>query len=1343
MDPFNSTGLASNPGDTTALQASVSHMAPLAVSFHGPISPNPAYVAPAVASPSGVLPTIGHFLGAVGSTGYHIATAAGKWLGTQLVHGVESPINYGRGISYGFMDRQELTSINAQNESNIAQLDNLINMYKSGRITSNAYKTNLNELNQNSRNLSQAATSIDNRVKLDQANTVQATIDTSAALVTILTAGFGKAAAVSISKDGAIPLELHGAADWLASKGVDVTFKPVENMLNKIAIDGQTFTRLTPEVQHAVQKATAEVLTNTTSAMTAGQIARASAVNLAIKYPIYFNYLSGTSEQVYHDMATGKSGDALKTIGFNAALLLSGGPIGYALKWGGKVASSATVAMFGKTSYFDELAKFYGKDAVDIVAGKAGKGTGDFRTAVDQIKAAVDNPGANQDFIKSLSPASQAHLATFTSDTFHELVKNLSASEATNMASIGGRDAIAAAYRTAQGMVNQRGFNDLKDISHAEGLLDMSRMSSNQRIADEIGKSTGVGPLTVGVIDNRTVGALAKSNVIEGRSVAERNANWEAWKKSNSSYAPANNPNFDRQMYNINKIKSLEARQQAVRDINASKSVFTPKGLTAEQMAQVKQMSKEGFVIIKPTNIEAPFVEGTGKIRSVFSGAGVDRISIPSEGTAKVGAALPNSSLLEQHPYLKDVNIRYGGKGIRTNADGTVIHTKGAYVPSTNTVVVAKGLTREQEVVAIRHELQHVIQQKEGRFLGQETSKLTRAEYLAHPAEAEAKLSEGTAVTDLAKQEGSTDEFFVRASKPLPVLGHIGGVITAMGLSPEASQQRVYQVLNENFAKNLEGLPVAQKLIDRLSNDGEKKMTGNVTDYILKKIQETKTKMPIRDYRMYNSKQIREALNITNSEAVDIQNSIAKSFIQTPMSIRSLGDRVVDLTYATRPTRAVVARFSKAQQALRFAWNPFFTMGRLPFKTEILAQAEGGGGARMFFTGNWGEVGKIKDYLRASGHLEEHGNFNVLSGEAVDIAGQVGSLGRSVTPLKEVGTGTEGEVKANLGKKLTPLQEDSIAGLIHAQATRMGTDWKTYVDQDPSAVRDTIQMIAEYDKKSDFLNSPLARTLNVAFFPFRFEAKVATIFARNLAKTDLMTQVAVVNGLMKANTWLRSTEGQQWYSQNSQAIGLFKYLTPIASLNEIMQSLLPGEDHHLGNFGELGGLPFGWIPQLTDAEGWTHFNAPGVDAKTGDPFPKYIPADQKAQASLAIQDLIGALYSYPGATVGLPSKSGVNRKIGNALTMSSTKDYTKLTTPIDLSQHSKDYAQTIQGASSSTATQVAQQAPQPATPGLPVPPSAPPTPLPRKVAGASGAKKKKKADFTPALLPGQTTLGQL
>src|ERR1043165_7827205 len=144
----------------------------------------------------------------------------------------------------------------------------------------------------------------------------------------------------------------------------------------------------------------------------------------------------------------------------------------------------------------------------------------------------------------------------------------------------------------------------------------------------------------------------------------------------------------------------------------------------------------------------------------------------------------------------------------------------------------------------------------------------------------------------------------------------------------------------------------------------------------------------------------------------------------------------------------------------------------------MLSEFEGGGFLRSVFTGRFKQIGAIRNGLREGGFLEKSGVIggSVESGEAVDFAGGVGR---------------------NLNHRLLPAQETSIAGLIDAQAQRMGMSWQEYLKAYPDNARDTIQMIAQYDKHSQILNSPLMRTLNIAVFPLRFDTKVAMIMTRS------------------------------------------------------------------------------------------------------------------------------------------------------------------------------------------------------------------------------------------------------
>jgi hypothetical protein len=281
-------------------------------------------------------------------------------------------------------------------------------------------------------------------------------------------------------------------------------------------------------------------------------------------------------------------------------------------------------------------------------------------------------------------------------------------------------------------------------------------------------------------------------------------------------------------------------------------------------------------------------------------------------------------------------------------------------------------------------------------------------------------------------------------------------------------------------------------------------------------------------------------------------------------------------------------------------------------------------------------------------------------------------------------------------------------------------------------------MIAQYDRNANFINSPMARTLNFAFFPFRFETKVATIMAKSLAKTTLPTQLAVIGGLYKARDWLNSQEGQAWYSQNSDAIKVLEYFTPLQTMAEVA-GLLGGNKDAISSFGELGGLPFGFIPQLLDAEGLTNFGSSYIDPKTGQQIPKTVPVNTQGRALAAIQSFVGSLFSYPGKTLGMPSKTTIMHKATSGLFGSTKADFQSVSGPLTPAQ--QQYQKNVQ------TPQPGQSAPAIKATTTPVATTVPTTgsgtAAPKYKNGTPKVKKKTKSEFTPALLPGQTTRGQV
>lgn len=1226
MDPFNAPAWGSAPNYQADLQSTVAKAAPLAQNYNGAqtgVNIQQVFNKAASTPQSSNISKFAHFIGGIGSEIGHIAGGAASWLGQQGKALVTAVPREAQGFSHAILDNMDINANTAQSQQNSDSLKNLHSQYKSGKLTSREYQTGLKLLIVDNNRITESQLGLQKRIQADKSDAVKATIDTAALLTTILTAGFGKAASVAVAADGLTPIAEKGAADYLASKAAVPLLNNVEQALNRLATNPELFNNLAPAAQKALQTATAEVVASNGGTMTAAQIARASAANVALKYPIYYNMLSSQGQEIYQKLDDQKYGDAVRQLAVNAGFLLSGGAIGQALKVGGKVAGAAKGAIFGRTSFLDELSK--------------GIGDGNPAGLFNAVNG-IEDPGLRK-----------------------EVIQNLSAVEATNMAAATGKDAVAAAWRVLNGMASYEGIS-MNQFNHEDALDNMVNFAKAQRLTDEVSKAHDLGPITVGRVDVRAKKQIGE-DILNAQTVEGRLKLWDQMKQTNPNQAWANNDNFDRQIKSlIEKHGNPEALSKAIKEIKATV------GIEGFPEKEAKQLAKMGYLPIKPVKLEAPFQEGTGRVASKFA-------------------------------------------------------------------------------------------------------------------------------------EG--DDFFTKAVQPLPVLSSVGSFLVKLGLSPSASTSRVYQVFNQNLSENLSNLSVSNSIATRLAERTAKKGAGETiadasgfskdelafmkksgitqethpelfkkgevlgetstkqgeavtdevvmtpveaSDYIIKTLSNYahnpsrgikvngKPLAPITDMRQLTTKDIAAALKVDTREANDVRGALMDSMLQVPLQVRGLGDKIVDLNYKLNP---VAGRYARIQGAARFAWNPFF-QAKLAAKTEILSQAEVRGKfptlagtnsmLATIFPDKYKTIDDTRELLRTHGIFEEKASLGeAIGGEAVNDAG----LG------------------ANLTHKLIPSQERSIASMVQVQADRVGLSTQQFVENFPNEVRDTVQMIAQYDRNSEFLNSSMARTLNLAFFPFRFEYKVASIMARSLAQTSPMTQLAVINGLYRAHDWLNSTEGQAWYSQNSDVIGLIKYFTPISTLGEVSH-LLGGNVDSVGSLGELGGLPFGWIPQLLDAEGLTNFGGAYVSPKTGQTLPDYIPVSDKGKLASAIQDFIGSLYTYPGATAGLPSKSSIDRNIALGVTGASTKkDYNKVMPQIPPGDQS--FSQTVQNLSNQTLGAGSQQNVQtpPPAPQLqsgtraPVQASPLTTPLQKPTKGGASSGKKKKAEFTPQLLPGQTQLGQL
>lgn len=486
---------------------------------------------------------------------------------------------------------------------------------------------------------------------------------------------------------------------------------------------------------------------------------------------------------------------------------------------------------------------------------------------------------------------------------------------------------------------------------------------------------------------------------------------------------------------------------------------------------------------------------------------------------------------------------------------------------------------------------------------------------------------------------GEADSMFQKAVEPLPVLGSVGSFISRIGLSPEDSGATVQHMFENNFKANILdalNIPARGAQADELAND----MLHKLSDYAKEQtaLSANKGRGPIIDYRQMTLKDLQTALGVDKSKARNVRNAIHTAMLRVPIQVRGLGDRVMDYNYRVNPAAAA---YSRAQGAWRFVYNPFFRWQQTT-QTEMMSQLLAGGKFPTY-TG-WNRIAK---WVFPERYNQLDNTVNMLEEKGVFGGG-----------LSGAGAALEGAGK--ISTNLLPGEKKSLAGLVQVMAEKTGQSTEDFVNDHTGLVADTLRSLVQYSKHEGFINSPLARTLNFAFFPSRYNLKVAGIMAKYIAQQPAALQVALIKSVMQFSSWLKSDEGQAWYSKNSDAIQLFNWLSPLYPLSYVSK-ILTGQAHSLGDYGQLGGLPFGMISQMLDSQGVTHLNAPYIQPKTGDVLPDYIPNSMKGRMNAAIQDLLGSLFSYPGATAGLPSKGSVLRSVAGGVIPGSSHDFTKET----------------------------------------------------------------------------------
>jgi hypothetical protein len=162
-----------------------------------------------------------------------------------------------------------------------------------------------------------------------------------------------------------------------------------------------------------------------------------------------------------------------------------------------------------------------------------------------------------------------------------------------------------------------------------------------------------------------------------------------------------------------------------------------------------------------------------------------------------------------------------------------------------------------------------------------------------------------------------------------------------------------------------------------------------------------------------------------------------------------------------------------------------------------------------------------------------------------------------------------------------------------------------------------------------------------------------------------IVQLAMVNGLLKGNDWASSPQGKDWQKKNADLLGVVNYFSPTHTIDAIASALKSGKAADLGS---IGGMPFGVITTILKNQGVQLPDTLSSDAtnpKTGEAYVQHLPTTDKARLQQGLTDLIGSMFSYPGATVGLPSKSKTMQDYVPGLKINPSEQQIKKGAPAD------------------------------------------------------------------------------
>lgn len=173
---------------------------------------------------------------------------------------------------------------------------------------------------------------------------------------------------------------------------------------------------------------------------------------------------------------------------------------------------------------------------------------------------------------------------------------------------------------------------------------------------------------------------------------------------------------------------------------------------------------------------------------------------------------------------------------------------------------------------------------------------------------------------------------------------------------------------------------------------------------------------------------------------------------------------------------------------------------------------------------------------------------------------------------------------------------------------------------------------ATFGYKPGLLTSPLMKTINVIWFPARFEVKTAMNVANFLSKMSPVKRQLVLNNWLHFANWTQTQEGQTWVKKNASIwYRLANYVFPYEAMGRSVDAALQGKLFG-GNTGLIGGMPFGFVMNIMNDLSLIGKDKDTISPLSGQIVKKETPKKlmSAASASVIIEDfLVHMMPSLP------------------------------------------------------------------------------------------------------------------